>query len=286
MSKGYLILAQSSGNHDYIKMAYALAMSIKITQKTVNAVAIAVEDKRIVPSEMVSAFDHIVEIPWIDDASESTWKIENKWKYVYMTPFEETVVLDADMVFTAPVDSWWDILGRHELYFTTNPRTYRNNVISSDFYRKTFTSNKLPDVYTAFMYFKKTDMVYDFFALVELIFHNWERYYYEFLDETRPKHVSGDVCYALAVKIMGIADVTCTNLVPGFVHMKTHAQDIDSESIGEDWTKTIPTYFTRQCQLKISNFHQILPFHYYVKDWLSDDVIKKLTLRFEEISTK
>jgi len=286
MSKGYLILAQSSGNNNYVKMAYALAMSIKITQKKYNAVAIAVDDRRVVPTEMVAAFDHIVEIPWVDDAVDSSWKIENKWKYVFMSPFDETVVLDADMIMTGEIDQWWDILGRHELFFTTTPKTFRNGDVVSDYYRKTFTSNKLPNVYTAFMYFKKTDLVYEFFELVKQIFHNWERFYYEFLDDTRPKAVSGDVCYALAVKIMGIEEITCTNLIPGFVHMKTQVQGIDDVLVGEDWTKSIPTYYTHDGRLKVGNFHQVLPFHYFVKEWLSDDIIRKISLKFEEFIEK
>ena len=51
---------------------------------------------------------HIVDITWLDDAPEADWKINNKWKYYYMT-YKETVILDTDMIFPRRVH-WWDML--------------------------------------------------------------------------------------------------------------------------------------------------------------------------------
>ena len=154
-NKGYLILAQNNSDTNYIRLAYALALSIKNTQSTINNVTLATSNLDI-PKRFKSGFDNIVGIPWKDHALDSTWKIENKWKYYYMTPYEETVVLDADMLFTSDISFWWDVLNKKEICLVDKPRTYKSEVIKSDAYRKTFTSNNLPNVYTTFMYFKKT----------------------------------------------------------------------------------------------------------------------------------
>lgn len=276
MTRGYLIIAQSSANTDYIRMAYALALSISVSQRTVKSVSVAVTDPGSFPDQYRSAFDCVVQIPWGDDAADSEWKIENKWKYIHMSPYDETVVLDADMIITSPIDDWWNLLSTHDVFFTTNPLTYRGSVIASDAYRKTFTSNQLPNVYTAFMYFKKTPESYQLFELTCDIFRNWQKFYYEFLDETRPTRVSGDVCFALATKLLGKEHEFCTDVVPGFVHMKTMVQDIDSSGMTESWNEYLPTYFNTRCELKIGNFHQFLPFHYYMKDWLTDDIVATL----------
>jgi len=276
MSKGYLILAQNTKSDDYIRLAYALSLSIKNTQSSVNAVALATDS--IVAEKYRYAFDEIVDIPWIDHAKDSAWKIENKWKYYYMTPFDETVILDADMIFTSDISHWWDIMSNKELWATSDPVTYKGEIITSTKYRSTFESNKLPNVYTAFLYFKKTKTVGELFGLIELIFNNWEKFYYEYLDESRPKNLSGDVAYALAIKIMGLEDefLDPGRSIPSFVHMKSFIQNVDEKYLSEDWTLNIPTYFSSKGSVKIGNYEQYLPLHYHIKSWLTDEMIEIL----------
>ena len=48
MSKGYFAIVQN-GTHDYVRMAYALAMSIASTQKGVRKLSIAVDKNTIIP---------------------------------------------------------------------------------------------------------------------------------------------------------------------------------------------------------------------------------------------
>jgi hypothetical protein len=278
-TRGYLILAQNTKKDDYIKLAYALALSIKNTQKGVHRVALATSDT--VSDKYAEVFDHIVDIPWTDHAMYSKWKIDNKWKYYHMTPFDETVVLDADMLFPSDISDWWDILSQKEIWITDKPRTFRGEIITSTKYRTTFVANDLPNVYTAFMYFKKTEMTAELFKMVQLIFENWERFYYDYLDETRPKILSGDVAYALAIKLLGIKEECFghSSLLPSFVHMKSHLQNIDERYLTEDWTKCIPTYFTDEGTFKIGNYEQTLPFHYQIKEWLTDEMISILEKR-------
>lgn len=276
-TKGYLIIAQDSQEIDYHRMAYALALSIKNTQSKVNNVCLATDkDIKAFPKKY-SVFDHIVPIPWGDHAANAKWKINNKWKYYYMTPFDETVILDADMIFTSDISDWWEILSTKDVFATTSPTTFRGEVIVDDAYRKAFTNNELPNVYTAFMYFKKNQLAGELFQLIETIFNNWEKYFYEFLDETRPKILSGDVAYALAMKILGIED-ECTSsfAIPSFVHMKSKLQNIPDMYLTEDWTQHIPTSYTSDGVLKIGNYQQYLPFHYQIKEWLTEDILKKL----------
>ncbi len=282
MTRGYLILAQNNGTDDYIRQAYALALSIKNTQSTVNSVALAT-DEIITDPKYLAVFDHIVPIPWTDSAKDSTWKIENKWKYYYMTPFDETVVLDADMLFPKDISYWWDILSQKEMWITNKPRTFRGEIITSTEYRPSFEPNDLPNVYTAFIYFKKTETVGELFQLLEIIFNNWERFFYEFMDETRPKHLSGDVAYALAIKILGLETECFGELdsMPSFVHMKSYLQNVDKKLVTEDWTKHFPTYFSDDGTFKIGNYEQTLPFHYQVKSWLTDEMISILEARLK-----
>lgn len=282
MSKGYLILAQNTLRDDYGRLAYGLALSIKNSQSSNSRICLATDiNKSEIPGEYRNVFDHIVSIPWLDAAADSKWKIENKWKYYHMTPFDETIILDADMLFPADISHWWDVLSKKDVWITDKPRTFKGEIITSTKYRNAFVSNDLPNVYTAFMYFKKTALSAELFKMTEIIFNNWERFFYEFMDENRPRVLSGDVAYALAIKLLGIKDECFGNLdsLPSFVHMKGHLQGINEKYITEDWTKHIPTYFGTDGKFKIGNYEQTLPFHYHIKEWLTDDKIKILEKR-------
>ena len=131
------------------------------------------------------------------------------------------------------------------------------------------------------MYFKKSRESAELFKMAELIFQNWEKFYYDYLDETRPKTLSGDIAFALATKILGIETevISKSELLPSFVHMKGHLQNIHERFIGEKWCNHIPTYFKEDGTFKIGNYEQTLPFHYHVKEWLSDDIIDILEKR-------
>ena len=281
-TRGYLILSQNTIKDDYNRLAYGLALSIKNSQTTNARVCLATDTPvKDLPGKYRSVFDHTVDIPWIDAAADSKWKIENKWKYYYMSPFDETIILDADMVFPTDISHWWDILAKKDVWITDKPRTFKGDIITSTKYRNAFVTNNLPNVYTAFMYFKKTELSAELFKMTEIIFNNWERFYYDYMDENRPKMLSGDVAYALAIKLLGIENECFgkSEYLPSFVHMKAHLQGIDEKYITEDWTKHIPTYFAEDGKFKIGNYEQSLPFHYHIKEWLTDDIIRILEKR-------
>lgn len=284
MSKGYIVIAQNNQTTDYIRQAYALALSLKVSQKKNNKLSICVTDTSEVPDKWRYAFDQVIEIPWGDHASESKWKVENKWKYYYMTPYDETVILDTDMIFTEDVSHWWDILSDKEVWATTNVCTFRGTVVTDNYYRKAFTSNSLPNVYTGFFYFKKTKLAAELFRMVNLIFQDWTVFYREFLDHNKPKHLSGDVAYALAMKILGIEN-ECTNAhldsVPTFVHMKSKVQNVKQDAVTENWTRHFSSTFSSDCKLKVNSFKQNLPFHYHIDAWLTEDIINKLEEKYD-----
>ena len=279
MSKGFFTIAQGTQYH---RFAYACALSLKLSQSGPSDLSIGVTKDEIkkIPAKYLEVIDEVVEIPWDDHAKDSDWKLENEWKSIYMTPYDETIKLDADMLFPGDISHWWDSLAESDGVFCTKPRTYRGEVITSDYYRKTFTESKLPNVYSAMFYFKKNDLNFEFFKLTEFIFNNWERCFYEWLEpEHRPKFVSTDVVFGIAAKILDYPSYNKfpESDVPTFVHMKSHLQGWPEDSfMHDDWTKMIKPYFNRDCGLKIGNYAQHLPIHYHVKDFLTDDMIGKM----------
>ena len=280
-TRGYFTIAQGA---DYHRLAYALALSIKLTQSNYNKLSIGVtkaEKEVLLNSKYAEVFDDIIEIPWIDAAANSTWKLENWWKAIYMTPYDETICLDADMLFFEDYSEWWEIMSCSPAAFCTKPSTYRNEHITSDFYRKTFTESELPNVYAAFFYFKKEEPAYEFFKLCEEIFNNWERFFYEYLKPLhRPRYFSTDVAFAIAAKILDFDKRFIHSMldIPTFVHMKSQLQNWPdgNQFVKEDWTKVVPFAFSEKCKLKIGNYAQTVPVHYFNKSFMSDDIIMKL----------
>jgi hypothetical protein len=274
MSKGYVVLAQNTDTIDYVRQAYALALSLKLSQKSVSNVSIITDD--IVPEEYKSVFENVIPIPWGDAAVDSRFKVENRWKIYHASPYDQTVVLDTDMLVLDDLSSFWDTFEHYDVYYTGKVLDYRNKTVTSDYYRKAFTANQLPNLYSGLHYFKKGDFAKEFYSWVEVITNNWEMFYGHFVGEHYPDRASMDITAALAAKVMDVAEkVTNTKHDPvTFVHMKSRIQGWSEPT--DSWMQSVAVYFDDACELKIANYRQQGVFHYTEKDFLTDKIVSKL----------
>lgn len=272
--RGFLTVAQN-GKHDYLRMAYALALSLKASQKEHGYLSVMVTPGTDIPSNYRRVFDEVIEIPWTDSAKEAEWKLQNEWKVYHVSPYEETIKLDGDMLFTSDVSDWWDVMAMSDLSFCHKVRNFRGELATSDYYRETFTSNRLKNVYSAFMFFRYSDFSQAFFETAEDIFNNWKTFFFKYLDESRPDYVSTDLVYALACRVLDIEDdVILPHAVPTFVHMKSRMQDFGEVRIGEDWIRHIPVSLTPDLSLHVGTYKQVYPLHYHLKEFLTDEMIR------------
>jgi hypothetical protein len=272
--RGFLTIAQNS-SIDYVRLAYALAMSLKTSQSTIPWLSIIVTPGTEIEPKYRDVFDEIIEVPWGDAAEESAWKLENEWKAYHVSPYEETIKLDADMLFSEDISAWWDILAKQDVWISTAVETYRGETITSDHYRRVFTDNELPNIYTAFMYFKHSDHAQQLFDMVDTIWNNWDDFVNRLTPQTRQPQTT-DVVFAMAVKILD-AENTMTFSgfpIPRFVHMKTKLQNWP-ETSNDDWTKHVDLKLHNDGSVHIGVFQQTLPVHYHVKSALTDDIISK-----------
>lgn len=256
MSNGILIFAQNS-DCNYVKQAYLAALTAK------DLVSVVVSED--VPEEYVSAFDKIIKLDQ-DDAANSQWKIENRYKAYQLTPYKGTLVLDSDVLVLDSIP--WNKLQGKDLYFTSNPLTFRGKKFNDSYYRKTFKENNLPNVYAGCYYFEKTAISKQFFELLEIVIKNWEEFYQKRLPNKTPKHVSIDVCSAIVCDIMNIA---MDDDVINFVHMKIKGQGIIDHK--ETWQSTLLVSYNQG--LKIGNYKQSGIFHYVEKDFC-DNILGKI----------
>jgi hypothetical protein len=268
MSRGHVFLAQNS-NTDYVLQAYALATTIKQHNKKFNQTCLITNDT--VPKYCTHVFDSIVKIPWHDCAETSQWKIENRWKIIHATPFKENIVYDTDMLLLSSNDHWWDFLSNKDVVLTNKVYTYRGDIITNDYYRKTFTENFLPNVYMGVHYFKKTKPAYEFYKWLQVITENYEEFYNRFAPKSKQKFCSMDLNAALAIKFMNAeSDFLVNSSVPSFIHMKPAIQGWIKTP--NKWQDVLMTTFDDN--LFVGNYLQTGVFHYTEDDFLSFEIIK------------
>lgn len=263
MDKGILLVAQNNKDDNYVEQASALAMSLK---KFNNVSVSLVTDDDV--SSVEKYFDNIYPIAWGDMASESDWKVENRWKVFHQTPYKETIVMDTDMLVFQNIDNLWNFYSNYDLFFTTSPVTYRNEAVDSNYYRKMFVENNLPNIYCALYYFKKTEFTHNFFAYLELVIKNFKDFQKELCPKLIQEHVSMDVAIAMTVKLMGIENQVTNkkNMLSKFVHMKPYVQNWHKHR--NSWQKTVPSFLTKNIELFVGGYKQDGIFHYTEKDFL------------------
>lgn len=273
MTRGVLVLAQNNKSVDYVMQSCVLAMSLKLIDPVVS-ISIVTDDT--VNKEFVPLFDHIIQIPWSDESIDKNWKIDNRWKLYHVTPYEETIVLDTDMIVLEKISEYWKFLSNYDLFFVSNVLTYRYETVTSDYYRKTFTSNNLPNLYSGFHYFKKSEFAHEFYTWLEIVMKNWKEFYNQHLNSNIPKYLSVDVACAIVSKIMDCEKTitSSSSCSPTFVHMKTEVQNWSK--FRNSWKDYVGIYYDSDCKLKIGNHQQTKIFHYTDKSFITNDVINKL----------
>ena len=147
MSKGYLIFAHNTKDIDYVEQAYALALSIKHSQTQVTSVSIVTNNN--VSKKYQKVFDNIIPIPWSDDVTVTRFAGEHRWKLFHVSPYDETMVLDSDMLVLEDITEWCNYCANYELKFCSHIKNYKLEKIVDTFHRKAFISNKLIFLFTA-----------------------------------------------------------------------------------------------------------------------------------------
>jgi hypothetical protein len=261
---------------DYIKQAVLLALSLNKNSPN-EKISIITDDK--VPADYEILFDKIIPIPFGDDAETTIWKVENRWKIYHCSPYDETIVMDTDMMVFNDLTSTWNMLADSDLFFTSEVRTFNNNIIENDFYRKTFTENYLPNTYVGVHYFKRSDLAKNFYNLLEIICKNWKDFWKEFLPNQTPGHLSIDVAAAIAIKILNIEEEVTNkkNNILTFTHLKPMIQGWNN--LPDRWQDKLGVYLDDNCNLKLGNFIQNGILHYTEKDF-----VEKVFNKYREIT--
>jgi hypothetical protein len=272
MDFGYLIIVSDDKKHDYYKMAYALAISIKNTQKEgYDKVSIVVDDKsKLSKFKSLWVFDEVIEWKERDFWNGRSWMDQ-------LSPFTYTVCLDSDMLFLRDYSHWIDYFLESDtnLYICNRSYTYRGELVNDQYYRKTFIKNELPNLYSMWTFFKKNGVYEEFFKLNRNIIDYEKEFSNVFLSEHKPKILGTDESFSLSAKILEIVDEISYDLdFPKVVHMKPMIQNWPWPA--DDWTDHLGFYLNSAGKLKIGNYNQTDVVHYVKKDLITDEHINIL----------
>jgi hypothetical protein len=272
MSKGFCLLAQNNASVDYVRQAYSLAVSIHKFNKD-QSISLITNDP--VLEKYQSVFDNIIPIPWTDQAEDTEWKIENRWKVYHVSPYEHTIVMDVDMLVLHDITHWWAELQKRDMFFVSNVRDYRDKIVTSRVYRKTFDENTLPNLYSGIYYFKKSTTAHAFFNFLEIVMTNWELFYGKFAGTRYQDWCSFDLSCSIVSKLLdNTLEITDPNSFITFTHMKPHCQGWNE--VPDKWTNVLGSYITKDKTMIIGNYLQRNVLHYVEPEFLTNKVIKHL----------
>jgi hypothetical protein len=263
MNRGYLTFAINNDEIDYVRLAYLQALSIKATQK-INQYAVVVKNANDIPNKYLSVFDHVIELPHTQN------KFEHESYAFKLSPFKETVKVEADILFTENIDHWWQRY-TNPVVVTNQVLTYWGDVYKDRSQRKLFDDNNLPNVYSGWVYFRYSQEAANFFKLVQSIFENWNWFRDEYLKNCRYEHPVTDEVYAIACKIIGEQKTTIKNTIPTFVHMKPAGQNLHDN---KPWYQQVYVQKDNN-NLSIGFYKQSMPFHYCDKSFVTEELIQK-----------
>lgn len=262
-TKGICIFAQNNDRAKYVEQAYYLAKSIKKFNPSESVCIITNDDV----SEYSTAFDHVVRIEQ-DLTRYSSWRIENRAKVFDLTPYDETIVFDSDVLLTHSTEELWKRLESKDLYFTTEVINHRGNAIRQDnIHRKTFIENDLPNIYSAFFYFKTTEANKEFFDLLQQVVENYQEVYKVMTPSSRQRFCSIDVSIAICCKLLNVN--LCQNIWP-VIHMKTPLQDLQKV---KNWADSVLVY-ANDDGIFINNYKQTGVLHYVEKNFTDNESVQ------------
>ena len=242
-------MAVNTDNVNYVDMAQRLFASLRHWHPEARTCLIT--DKAIEAPE----FDHVKilapqENPYANDAQAFR-----------LTPFRETIKLEADMLIVSEIDHWWTMLRHRDVAISTGCRDWHGTVSTERYYRRVIDENKLPDVYNAITYWRLSEISQQFYQLVRDIFANWSaiKTLLKF-SEDRP---STDVVYAIAAQTIGPELVTMPFApYPQITHMRPRIAGTAGA-----WYREL-VWELQDGRLRIETVPQWGTFHYHEKTWL------------------
>ena len=276
MNAGYICIAQNSNTVDYLQMAYLQALSCKLTQtKNANfSIIVDTETSEQITDAQRLVFDKII-ILQQDLAANSKIKQQNEAQVFNLSPYKQTIKTEADMLFTSDYAWLWNVYNQYTMNFTQTVYTYDHNIVTSRSQRRLFDDTFLPNIYSAWTYFSYDLRSKQFYNTVRAVMDDWDWYRDNYLINCRYDTPRTDEVYAIAARIN---NESLIDTKFGFLHMKSPLQNLS----GNDWTKQLYVEIQSDMSPSIGFHKQFRPLHYYVKDFVTDELLDRYEYEYKK----
>lgn len=266
---GFLTIAQNNSQTNYLELALVQAYNLKYLHPDFKYAVIVDDDtKKLVNQEHEKVFDYIIDLPIDKTPQGIDWKLANEHQIFRLTPFKETIKVEADLLMTRSIKHWLHAFRLRDIVLSYGCLTLTQTEAKSRANRKFFDDNNLPDIYSGLMYFRYSQMANLFFIKATEIFHNWDLIKNN-LKNCKDSTPSTDVLFALTAKLIGVEMCTLPTLdFIKFVHMKSNIHNGGSSDRWQDMF----LHEIDGTMIRVANFNQYSPFHYHEKDFITDDV--------------
>jgi len=260
-NQGYLTFAQGK---QYLNCAYLLALSVK-TYCKINKFAVVVDENTTVPEHMTRVFDEVITIPTMEPFANECLAWE-------LTPFKETFKVESDMLITSSIDHWWSGVRLKNICFTTQVCNYRGEFADDSNYRKMWQENNMLNVYNGFMYFRHCVETKKFFDDCKTVLNTFNIYKSSILKNCRHEYADTDVFMSIVATETGSEDFYVPTLdYPTFTHMKRYINRFGTD----DWRDACSWALTDDKIFLVNGYAQTRPFHYYHKDFCTEELTKR-----------
>lgn len=244
--------------HDYQRMAYALALSLR---RYGVPLTVVVPEKDQVYSKLFNECNVVF-------LKGRFGKFEYESLAYDLTPYDITFKFDADMIVPAEAFLLQAIPLIAKFGVVSGTACALNNRANdSTIYRRIESSMGVPTVYSAaFGFMKNHETSSRFFHKVKQLFNDW--YSLKLFSKDFPP--TTDTIYSIAWKCVLKHDPT--EGIP-FLHMKP---GIAGSSLPAKWLNKVPYVLDDQGRLKLNSHTIRIPFHYHDKAFLSDAILRRL----------
>ena len=178
MTTGALIFAFNNEQTDFVKMA---AWSSKNIKRHLGIPVAVVTD---VDHSQKAEFDHYIQVPSANNTADNTryfedydsrvtWHNTSRVDAYHLSPWDQTLVLDADYVVAS---NQLKVLFDTSIDFLAH-RYARDITETNDFESlNTFGDNQMPMWWATVMLFRRSDYVESIFDCMSMIRDNWQHY--------------------------------------------------------------------------------------------------------------
>jgi hypothetical protein len=256
MSKGVILFAFNTEQVDYFKMAIATAKRVN------HFLNLPVSIVTNLDQETICTYDYQFDKVFITTADptntkdKAVWINKGRYKAFYLSPYDETLVLDADYLINSatllhPFNLYHDFMCHANTSFLMVPNAPQENLSEYAF-------NTL---WATVMYFKKTKRVRQIFDCMEMIQNNFPHYIslYNFLGSS----YRNDYALTLAIRMINGQTESSENYIPwNLVHVGKNTTvyresdnvfNTEYTVIYDNWAKG--KIRKEYCKIRDSDFH-------------------------------